>query len=205
MHRTAPAWRWRGGKEVKAARLLPLPTGVKSLRASFRVQPHSCLKGHPSPEGTGPEKSAGVCSRPLSTYTRQVVPPSQEFGVPTAAQQVNTPCQRSPWGRARCKEGLLWRTAQTVTVKVTAHQEKLLAGPRSPRPVKATCPRVTSRGGSGHLRSWTMERPSALREGQRNAPLMGTATQAQLPVAEGTKMNHSYQTWRRQKREKEQH
>lgn len=92
---------------------------------------------------------------------------------------------------------------QTVTLKATAHKAQLLAGLRSPRPSKATCPRVTSGGGFRHLHSWAMERPSALGEGQRNPPPVGTVTQTQLLEVEGTKMNHSYQTWRRQERERE--
>lgn len=83
------------------------------------------------------------------------------------------------------------------------HTEELSAGLRPARHVKATSPRVFPEGApstsaSGLWKCWV------LRGGQRNPPPMGTAAQKQLREAEGTKRNHSYQTWRRQERERKQ-
>lgn len=47
-----------------------------------------------------------------------------------------------------------------------------------------------------------MEKLSGLREDQRNPPRWGQQHKHGSQVAEGLKMNHSYQTCRRQKREK---
>lgn len=132
----------------------------------------------------GPKTSAGLCRWLPSIYTGHKEPLSQEHGITTAAQQVNS-CQRSPAGVARCKWGPPQSCPQTVTFSQCLLLRAAVGWAEPPYHLKVPCPKSYFLRRSPASLLLDHRKARGLREGRRNPPPMGTATETGLPGGRG--------------------